>query len=96
MLNVWNVSEERSLISADVSLLNSLISLESSEEVYPERSSISLEVNDFTTLISIEVSLLKSLISVLSVLNTTEDKSSNSLPFSSRKVLTSLFNSLEV
>ena len=33
VLNVWNVSDDKSLISTDVSLLNSLISLESSLEV---------------------------------------------------------------
>ena len=57
---------------------------------------ISLDVNDLTALISLDVSLDKSEISVLSVLNTNEDKSSNSLPFSSRKVLISRRNSLEV
>ena len=67
MLNVWNVNEDKSLISVDVSLLNSLISLESSLDVYPLKSAISLDVNDFATLISIDVSLDKSEISVLSV-----------------------------
>ena len=96
MLSEENVSEERSLISEEVATLNSLISRDNSLEVYDDKSLISLEVNDCTTLISSEVSLLRSLISVLNVLNTNEDKSSNSLPFSSRNVLISRFNSLEV
>ena len=96
MLKVWNVSEERSEISADVSLLNSLISRDNSLEVYDDKSVISEEVSDWTDEISREVSLLRSLISVLKVWNVSEERSSNSLPFSSRSVLISLLSSLEV
>ena len=76
--------------------LCSAISRDNSLDVYDDKSAISIEVNDCTTLISRDVSLLRSEISVLRVLKTNEDKSSNSLPFSSRKVLISRFNSLEV
>ena len=96
MLSVENVREERSDISVEVVALCSAISRDNSLEVYDDKSLISLEVNDCTTLISREVSLDKSDISVLKVEKVIEDKSSNSLPFSSRSVLISRFNSLEV
>ena len=96
MLKLENVSEERSVISTEVVVLCSAISLDNSLEVYDDKSVISLETSVCTALISVDVSLDRSEISVLRVLNTNEDKSSNSLPFSSRRVLTSLDNSLAV
>ena len=46
VLSVWNVSDDKSDISVDVSLLNSLISRLNSLDVYSLRSVISDEVND--------------------------------------------------
>ena len=79
MLSEENVREDKSAISEEVNVLNSVISRDNSLEVYEDKSLISLEANDCTTLISRDVSLLKSDISVLKVENVIDDKSSTSL-----------------
>ena len=91
-VNFWNATppsinavikmSDKSLMSLSVSLLKSLISRNNSVEVYPDKSSISLEVNAFTLLISVEVYPDKSPISlevndftVLMVLNVKVERS---------------------
>ena len=55
MLNVENVIDESSDISIEMLVLNVLISLESSLDVYDDKSIILLEANDFTKLASLDV-----------------------------------------
>jgi len=64
VLKVLNTTDDKSSNSVPFSSRSVLTSLLSSLEVYPDKSSISLDVKDFATLISIEVSLDKSEISV--------------------------------